>query len=254
MNLQQIRFGCTSLLGTNKVGLLRPDADGYYTVIVGALNMYNSAGELYVYEGAKALFENSSQFMRRVKRGVLRGEYAHPVMMPGQSRDAFAHRVLTIDENQVSHHFADVWLTFDQVGPDGKPIVAIMAKVKPCGPKGPFLKESLDNPKENVCFSIRSFTKDENVRGVRHRTLKTIVTFDYVNEPGMANAEKYKNPALESFSETTFGRGELERALAPREGELALESVRLTADELFHSMGWSNRTASREKRPSYLDW
>jgi outer membrane protein assembly factor BamD len=56
-SLNSVRFACTSLVGTNKTGMLRKDADGYYEVVVGALNVFNSAGEYYVYEKARQLFE-----------------------------------------------------------------------------------------------------------------------------------------------------------------------------------------------------
>ena len=46
-------YSCTALLGTNKAGVLKPDAEGYYTVVLGALNFYNSAGDFYPYESAK---------------------------------------------------------------------------------------------------------------------------------------------------------------------------------------------------------
>ena len=29
-------YSCTALVGSNKTGVLKPDADGYYTVVLGA--------------------------------------------------------------------------------------------------------------------------------------------------------------------------------------------------------------------------
>ena len=55
--MNSIKFTCTSLAGSNRVGTLKKDAQGYYEVVVGALNVFNSAGQFYVYEQAKALFE-----------------------------------------------------------------------------------------------------------------------------------------------------------------------------------------------------
>jgi hypothetical protein len=182
-----VHYGCTSLNGTNKAGLIQPDGNGYRKMVVGALNMFNSAGEYYEYERAKSLFDNSSQFMRRVGRGVLKGEYGHPKMIPGQSIQQFATRVLTIDEQNVCAHFREIWLDFDSVkDKDGKAVVAIMAWVKPSGPMGQYLAQSLENSDENVCFSIRAFTDDKMEGRVKKRILKTIVTFDHVLEPGMA--------------------------------------------------------------------
>ena len=91
--MQTVRFTCTSLTGTGKEGVIRPDENGYYDMVIGGLNMLNSAGEYYEYEGAKELFNQSSSFMRRVKRGALRGEVGHPRREPGQSIDSFMNRV-----------------------------------------------------------------------------------------------------------------------------------------------------------------
>jgi hypothetical protein len=252
--MNSIRFACTSLAGVNKVGNLKKDDQGYYEVVVGALNVFNSAGQFYVYEQAKALFESSSQLMRRVSRGALRGEYGHPKFQPGMTNDQFANRVMSIYEENVSHHFRDITLDFDRVKENGKPVIAIIAWVKPAGPNAKALQDSLDNPNENVCFSIRAFTDDYREMGITKRVLKTIVTWDYVNEPGIAVAEKFKAPTLESLSETMFSRGELERGLqvATSMG-LATESVQLTANELFTSMGWDSSHMNKSK-PSWAGW
>lgn len=66
---------------------------------------------------------------------------------------------------------------------------------------GNALADSLKNPSENVCFSIRSFTRDIPTNGVIHKHLMNIVTWDYVNEPGISVATKWKAPTLESFED-----------------------------------------------------
>lgn len=256
MGLNSIKFACTSLAGVNKAGVLKKDAQGYYEVVVGALNVYNSAGQYYVYEQAKKLFEQSSQLMRRVSRGALRGEYGHPKFLPGMTNDQFANRVMSIYEENVCCHFRDITIDFDRVkDAQGKPVIAIVAWVKPAGPNAAALQASLDNPNENVCFSIRAFTDDFREGGLVKRVLKTIVTWDYVNEPGIAVAEKFSAPSLESMSETTFSRGELERSLKIGGiAGVATESVMLTADELFNSMGWSDISKAVSNKPAWSDW
>ena len=162
-----VRFACTSLAGTNKVGNLKKDENGYYEVVVGALNVFNSAGQFYVYEQAKQLFESSSQLMRRVSRGSLRGEYGHPKMLPGMSNEQFANRVMSIHEENTCCHHKEITLDFDRVKDDqGKPVIAIISKVFPSGPMGAALERSLNNPNENVCFSIRAFTDDYRDGGI----------------------------------------------------------------------------------------
>ena len=239
--MNNVHFSCTSLVGTGKAGILKPDANGYYRMPVGGLNVFNSAGHYYVLEGAKSLFENSSAFKRRIKRGALRGEVGHPVQLPGQNLDDFANRILTIVEANVCAHFSDVFLDFDNFkDQNGKPIVGIVADIKPSGPHAAMLKSAFDNPKENVCFSIRSFTEDRNIAGVRHRKLDTIVTFDYVNEPGIAYAEKYKATGLETHLEKTFTRTQMERATDPKRQTLSMgmESAAISREELFTAFGW----------------
>ena len=237
------RYACTSLMGTNKAGLLKPDDNGYRPMVVGALNMFNSAGEFYTFEQARDLFENnSSQLQRRIQRGVLKGEYGHPKFEPGMRGDQFLHRVLTIDESKICCHFREIWLESNAVkDKDGRAVVAIMAWVKPSGPYGGYLRDSLENPDENVCFSIRAFTDDRYVGGVKQRTLKQVVTFDYVLEPGMAVAEKYKAPALESFKDDGIivSRADIESVLGHAErSPVAMESSNI-ATGLFEAMGWN---------------
>ena len=257
--MNNIRFACTSLLGTNKVGNLSADENGYYTMVVGALNMFNSAGQYYVFDQARELFEESSQFMRRVKRGALRGEYGHP-KQEGMNDRAFAHRAMAIYEERVCCHHAEIWLDFESVkGDDGRPVIAIMSKVSPSGPLAHVLERQLKNTKENVCFSIRSFTDDFMHQGVRKRALKAIVTFDYVNEPGMYVAEKYRSPALESFGdEKVFGRADIEAGIAESQRMgFGQESVVMTADDLFRSMGWEmprQGSTAAAKLPGWAGW
>jgi exonuclease VII large subunit len=47
-----IKFTETIFTNNNKEGLVKPDENGYYIVILGVLNTYNSAGEYYIVESA----------------------------------------------------------------------------------------------------------------------------------------------------------------------------------------------------------
>lgn len=238
-----IVFTCTQLNGTNKVGTLKKNANGYYTMVIGALNMFNSAGMYYDFKAAEQFFKESSALMRRVSRGSLRGENGHPRREPGMSVQAYYARLLQIHEDKVVCHFASITLDFNNYKDDqGRPIVAIVAEVCPSGPLGSMLEKQLQNPQENVCFSIRSFTDDRLVNGIVTRYIKTIVTFDYVNEPGMSVANKFNaaNPALEALEDVSFSRAEAEAGSRILAGTacVGVESVQLNSAELFNAIGW----------------
>lgn len=252
-----VRFECTTL--GRRSGVLKPDKDGYYTMPVGGLNVYNSAGQYYAYEKAKALFEESSQFMRRVRKGVLYGEQGHPIRDPGMTEQDFVRRVLTIRETNTCCFHQSIWLDFDSVKDSkGMPVIAIMSKVCPAGPLGEALRRDLETPGKNVAFSIRAFTIDRLERGTTIRDLDTIVTFDRVIEPGIEFATKFDSPATEShvvdvnevLESTRFTRATMEHAIYDAPKGLATESTLLTAKELFTSLGWT----SAPKEPAYFDW
>ena len=257
MSLNSVKFCCTALASSSKIGNLKQNESGYYPMVVGALNVFNSAGQFYVYEEAKDLFQSSSQLMRRVSRGALRGECGHPKPVPGQSNDSFANRVMSIYEENVCCHHKSLTLDFENIKDnDGNPIIGIISEVCPSGPMGPQLEKSLKNKDENVCFSIRAFTDDYRERGITKRVLKNIVTFDQVIEPGISVAEKFKSPALESLQEDglVITRGEIERGIMTAQSQgIATESVLLNASELFRSMNWVDTFTSKSK-PHYSNW
>lgn len=222
---QRAVFECTALKGTNKTGALKPDADGYYTMVVGALDFYNSRGQFYTYHGAKKLFEESSPFMRRIKEGSLYGECGHP-RQDGMSNMEFMNRIADVRENNIACHFRRIYLDNTTVrGPDGRMAIAIVAEIKPAGPMGPALKEALENPSQNVCFSIRSLTQDEMVRGTVHKHLRTIMTFDWVAEPGISIARRWSSPALESLVSVNTTAKEIQALRNRQIGSVGMESA-----------------------------
>lgn len=197
--MADVFYTATTLPPVGKKGILTPDEQGYYQVVLGALNVYNTSGELYVLDGAKKLFDESSTFIRRVNNGDIYAEAGHPVPLPGQSFESFATRVLTIQENNICAHIKKVWLDYSSIKDEsGRPVVTIMGLVKPFGDKGKLVLDSLTNQNTNTAFSLRSFTADKMVGGVNHRTIDTVITFDFVVTPGIKYARKFFSPALES--------------------------------------------------------
>lgn len=198
-----VKFSSEILVNKGKTGTLAPDQDGYYEMIVGGINTFNSCGEYYAMSNSvKALFETSSTFMRKIKSGKLYGELDHPEFKEGMSKDNYLRRVYYIDPNQTICHFKDIWLdeNFGRNNPEynNPNLIAIMAKVIPHGDKKQILQDALNNKFINPCFSIRSITNNYYHKGVLIKELDDIITFDYVSEGGISIANKWDSPALES--------------------------------------------------------
>lgn len=245
MSMNQIRFTCTVLKGTGKVGRLTPDKDGYFTVPLGALNVYNSAMEFYPYEESKKLFEKSGLLMRRVQKGVLRGELGHPKRQ-GMSDKEFIYRCAQIYEQNWCFHLSEVWLD-EEISKDitGQSMILVMGKARQCGPYGSTFLESMQNQMENTCFSVRSFTDDYVRNGRVEKIIVEIVTWDLVNEPGVATATKYSAPTLESMG-FTIQKSEMDRAFHTelKTPGLGMESSSFDIGALYRTMGWDG-TAKR---------
>jgi hypothetical protein len=83
----------------------------------------------------------------------------------------------------------------------GRQVTMVIGEVKSSGKESTWLDRQLENRDEDVCFSIRSFTEDKVVGGVKTKFLKKIVTWDTVNEPGIAKSSKYGTASLESLAQ-----------------------------------------------------
>jgi len=245
-----IKFTATAL-PPGKKGVLTPDASGYYEMVVGGLNVFNSVGEYYTYDGAVELFKSSSSFMRRVTSGCLKGEVGHPKRLPGMSMDDYLRRILTIEETNVCCHFKEVWLdeSYGKNNPkfNNPNLVAIMAKIKPSGPKGDYLRQAFENGSENVCFSIRALTKDYYQRGQTIRVLDQIVCWDNVVEPGIAIAKKWESPALECYEDIVVDKITIDKVIASEE-LVATEDSKQLIKELYTSVH------KVTKVPKYTNW
>lgn len=197
--MSQIQYSCTALVGTNKSGILKPDEFGRYDMVLGALEYPNSVGDIYTLSSAQEFFKEGSPLLRRISNGQLRAELGHPKRLPGMTDRDYLERILTIEETRVCAHISDIFIDHDSVKDKfGRNIITIRGKVKPSGPYGHVLKEMLDDPKQNVAFSVRSLTSNKQVGFRQHKDFTQIITWDYVNEPGLAPANKYGVPTLES--------------------------------------------------------
>lgn len=203
---------------------IKKDDKGYYFITLGAFNAYNRSGAFYLMDGVRDLVENkSSSLNRRIRDGYLKGEAGHPNYETGMSKVEFYERNLKIEQTRISHHIRDIVFT-DTKTPCGMPgkgnIVLVQAWLKPDGPMGDALKKSLDDPEQNVAFSIRCFTKDEMVNGTVIKQVVQIVTWDWVVEPGMKMANKFDTLNLESLDFTPISL----RSLREYNNELSIST------------------------------
>jgi len=192
MSLPRISFTNIDVLPQNKK--LEKDADGYYKMDVGAFNCFNSAGEFYLKDNIEETIKGSSSaFMRRITSGYLKGEAGHPAFVPGMSAAQYYARNMRIELTNVSHHIKAVDLvpTATDSGLAGKGnIIKVVAWLRPTGAMGDGLAKDLEDPNCNVAFSIRCITNNQIIGGVNHKALDTIITWDWVLEPGIKYANK----------------------------------------------------------------
>lgn len=220
----------TKLKALGKKGKIAPDADGYYTLILGGLETHNNTGShYYTANDVLHLFATGSLLERRIKNGCVRAEVGHPKMRPNESMDQFIQRMVDIDLNNVCAHIRKVWLDMDygKNHPEcGNPnLIAIMGEVKPEGGRGFILKEALENESANIFFSIRSIADQVMVRGKRVRKIEEVITFDLVNEGGIIHADKWTSPACESTEILPITKEVIDRIMGQRTAAFAVEST-----------------------------
>lgn len=241
------------LVGVNKVGKLPVDENGYYTVVLGAMNTNNSAGAFYPYAGTEDVWGESGILRRRILNRNFCGEYGHPYKLPGESVKEFATRSMKVTEDKISHQILEVWLDMDARDKNGKPIILIMGKIKPTGPYGHILKAQLDNPLENVCFSIRAMTDDKVIRGILTKVIRIPLTWDYVREPGIEYATKLNNPTLESIDDGAVLTEDILLSIASEAKLTSNEEMSLAMEEILNSFGWTMEE-KKSKRPASASW
>ncbi len=207
-----------AVLRAGKQGIIKPDAAGYYTQCIGGLNIENAGGYVYAAERARHLFEESSSLQRRIKDRALRGEVGHPRRTADYANDqAWLHRLNDIHEPNICVYWAEIGLdeNYGRNNPHlNRPdMVGIMARYRPGGASGHVLEKDLADPLANVSFSIRSFSVLRKAMMRNIYDLQTIVTWDYVNEPGIKQAQKMLSATLESRHEEDMAMSVIRRVI-----------------------------------------
>jgi len=178
-----------------KLGAIRPDQDGYYQIPLAVLGTPTDNRTYYDVDAFIDQITNPTSVINRcLTDGKLYGEYGHPLiqLMP----DAMVvPRLLVIDEKNVSHHIKKIW-SGEKLESGGRVIYGL---VKPSGPYADAIRQNLDDPCMNTSFSLRSIAKSRQEGPLTRRTIKHLVTFDYVNAGGYAEASKRFSPGVESL-------------------------------------------------------
>lgn len=209
----QVVFEFTRMKAAGKNGTIKPDASGYYDVILGAFNIHNASKAYYPFNEVKNLFTKSSDLMERVGNGQLYGEWGHPKPDPGMSDREYLIKLLTMHEEHTSHHIRRIELDESFKSPEGGMCVGVWGSVKPYGPKGQHVQEGLNTPDINFAFSLRSISQDRRAPdGTLIKVPVKIQTYDAVLEQGIGVADKVHNPAVES-KKHVFTVSDIEGAL-----------------------------------------
>lgn len=169
------------------------NSKGWYKVLLGQLNAFNSNNEFYVLDGFKELLSEENSYLsvkNRLESGLLKGECTHP-LREGHSDQDWLTRNLVIHEGFASHQFMDFELETTNEKNMGEMVVNVWGWILPTeNEHGRSLKADLDNPDVNVAFSIRCFSKIFNYKGVIARRITKIITYDRIDIPGLKNAVK----------------------------------------------------------------
>ena len=247
-----ITYESNILKNSGKKGILKPDADGRYEVVLGAFNYANNHRDFYPFGPVKSMFEESSPFQRRIAANALRGEYGHPKRDSVRTEHEFIRRVMEIRETQTCCYFNRIQLNDqDRVAMNGEREIIVTGLVKPSGPYGSYLEDSLKDPNQNASFSVRTLTNDvPGPQGGMIKTIRMLVTWDYVNEPGIALAHKYNSPSLESIDGHSFDLSTLMTAAEQvRSGRFGLGMESDDRDRLFEAVRlFREKTAMPETR------
>lgn len=192
-------YASVALPNPGKKGILKKLDNDYFEIILGAFGAFGNGGWLYDEKSAISYMNNNPEFLELMANRRMRSEWGHPVRTPGMSDAEWFERVCTIMESNWSSHIRKIHLSSDTVKDEkGRPVIAIIGEVTPCGPHADKFRRCLENPDEDVNYSIRSFARRDFQAFRKHIT--KIINFDSVWNPGIKCTSKFNTPSLESAS------------------------------------------------------
>lgn len=177
---------------------MKPDSDGYFIgVPVAVFGGTTRAGITYDFQSSiKAMTDPKGRFSIALMAGSLIGCADHPIV---RCEADLVHQ-FTLLNKEKSHHIRKAYVSNETL-PDCSRIV--YCDLKPCGPYGPALYESLVNPYENTSFSVRSMCKEHvTPEGKKIRYINMLLTFDSVDCGGFSRASKRYSLGNEAFEVT----------------------------------------------------
>jgi hypothetical protein len=175
------------------------DKDGYYTgVPVATLGVASRNKTAYDTKSfLDQIMGEDTSMNRRLKEGTLFSEYGHP-FVDLNSPQGMA-RLLHLEPKQKSNHIRSISVKrVEDLGLD-----LVLMDTKPSGPYGQYFDEAMQDPTQNVAFSLRGISKAtfDRSTGITNRSLISLVTFDTaVASGGFREASKrYIDAATESL-------------------------------------------------------
>jgi hypothetical protein len=195
-NVDRISFSVDVLTVRNgrKLGRVRPDQDGYYEMPIAVLGTVTDNRTYYEVEDFVGQLTSPESYINRVLTdGKLYGEYGHPMIMLLPESQQLP-RLMIVDEKTVSHHIRKI-RTGEKLESGGR---ILYGQIKPHGPYGAQLQDSLNDPCLNTSFSLRSIAASRQEGNVTRRKMKMLVTFDCVLAGGYNEASKRYAPSVET--------------------------------------------------------
>ena len=169
------------------------------------------------------------------------------------NNEEYLRRIYTVMEKFQSHHIKEVIIDENAKDVNGRKFIAIYGWVKPSGPYATYLEKQLKDKDQCVSFSIRSITNDKMRNGKLTKALVTIITWDYVGEPGLDTATKWNSPALEEFDSFNFSTTELKSLLAQqRAAGLGMESASNRMNDTLRRI--ESATLPKGSAPVWSTW
>lgn len=194
--MNNVYFDVSSVFLTDGLNI-KPDANGVYKgfplAVIGKPSRNN---KFYEVESVLDCIVNpNSVFNKKITGGQLEGEWYHPMIF----KDEDLPRLMLIDRAKVSHAIHRVYTG----KPDSSGYVTVYGDLEPAGPMGPYLKESLENPRRNTAFSLRSIVNKIGQQGsMVMQRMVCLVTFDATDAPGYYEASKHNvQKSAEAFTD-----------------------------------------------------